>query len=605
LFLPEQRSIEVRPPSDLEYAPLPVTPPPPTVTEDYPAYPERTLSLDDAIRTALVNAEVVRVVAGVTVVSSGNTIYDGARTNTANDDVRARFDPTFQVQNTWSRLESPEAVFTDPARTMSRIDGLRSDSYDLQASIAKTTGLGGTASLNVNATPNSLRPGVFPLNPSTTSSVDVRYTQPLLRGAGLRANLAPLVIARIDTERSYFQFKDSFQEMVRGVVEAYWAVVFARTDVWAREQQVRQAEFTFERAEAAFRVESLNIGDVAQARTALASFRANLLASRANLLQREAALRNILGIPPYDPERIVPTTPPVDQRMPIEWEDVLGLAEFNRPDLIELKLILEADQQRLYVARNNALPQLDAVAFYRWNGLEGEMPIGTPLSTRPGQFTDWTMAVNFSVPLGLRQSRALLRSQELLIARDRANLQQGLHAATHDLALSYRNLAQFYEQYLAFTELRNAAEENLNLQLGRWRQGIFNFLVVLQAITDWGNAVSSQAQSLLQYNSELVNLERQTGTILESHGIWFFEERYGSISPFGRLHRGVCYPQALPPTENADRYESGDGPSERSFDLRDPVPPRTRRPTPGPEEIIPPPSRIPAVPGDGSAPPLQ
>jgi outer membrane protein TolC len=489
---------------------------------------------------------------------------------------------------------------------MSRIEGLRSDGYDLAAGVAKTTGLGGVGSLNVNASPAYLRPGVFPLNPSTTSSVDLRYTQPLLRGAGLTANLAPLVLARIDTERSYFQFKDSVQELVRGVVEAYWAVVFARTDVWAREQQVRQAEFAFNRAEAALRVGSLNIGDVAQARTALASFRANLLSSRANLLQREAALRNILGFPPYDPEQIVPTTPPLEQRVDVDWQQVLALAEVNRPDLIELKLILEADQQRLSLARNDALPQLDAVALYRWNGLEGEMPIGTPLSTRPGQFTDWTLAVNFSVPLGLRQSRATLRNQELIIARDRANLQQGLHAATHDLALSFRNLAQFYEQYLAYTELRLAAEENLNLQLTRWQKGIFNFLVVLQAITDWGNAVSSQAQSLLQYNSELVNLETRTGTVLESHGIWFFEERYGAISPFGRLHRPATYPRALPPTLNADRYEPGDEPSERSFDLRDPVPPRSQpRAAPSEEILPPPPSRLPSDPGDGTQPPLQ
>ena len=254
----------------------------------------------------------------------------------------------------------------------------------------------------------------------------------------------------------------------------------------------------------------------------------------------------------------------------MDWHGLLELAEERRPDIIELKLILEADEQLLLEARNQALPSVDAAALYRWNGLEGEMPGGLGLSSRPGQFTDWTVAVNFSVPLGLRRERAVLRRQELIIARDRANLQQGLHGAVHDVAVNLRNLAQFYEQYLAFQETRQAARINLEVQLAeyRFRGGIF--LNVLQAIGAWGNAVSAEAQALLQYNVELANLELQTGTILESHGIRFYEERYGSLGPLGRLHPDECYPSELRPTRNVDRYRSGEQPAEQSFDLRPP-----------------------------------
>ena len=34
--------------------------------------------------------------------------------------------------------------------------------------------------------------------------------------------------------------------------------------------------------------------------------------------------------------------------------------------------------------------------------------------------------------------------------RDRVNLQQAVHQASHDLAANYRNLARYYEQYLAY-----------------------------------------------------------------------------------------------------------------------------------------------------------
>ena len=120
---------------------------------------------------------------------------------------------------------------------------------------------------------------------------------------------------------------------------------------------------------------------------------------------------------------------------------------------------------------------------------------------------------------------------------------------------------------------------------------------VLLAINDWGNAVRNEAQSLLQYNTELANLERQTGTILETHGIRFYEERFGSIGPLGRMFPDRSYPGGLPPAPNVDRYVPGDEAAEKSFHLEDPLQGR-RRSAPPPEEL-PFPNRIlpPALPG--------
>src|SRR5262249_30223177 len=158
-----------------------------------------------------------------------------------------------------------------------------------------------------------------------------------------------------------------------------------------------------------------------------------------------------------DGRLFVPTSAPTSQRAKVDWDALLKLIEQRRPDVVELKLILEADQQRMIVAQNQALPKLDAVALYRWNGLSGEMPSGKHVSSGFGEFTDYTVGINFSVPLGLRDGRAKVRQQSLLIVRDKANLEQGLHAAAHSIALTVRDLDNFYEQYLAFKETREAA----------------------------------------------------------------------------------------------------------------------------------------------------
>lgn len=580
IIYPEQRQIEYRDPSQFPPIPLPPTSPPPTVGAPPPGN-TRLFALDDAIRTSLENAPVVRLLAGVTAVSSGRTIYDPAVTNTTIDQALGRFDPFLVVNNNWDRVEEPRAAF-DPV-TGSFIGGSAIDRYRMNLALTKDNPLGGQWAFGVNVVeqnfPHSvLPPDVLPLNPQTATNTELSYTQPLLRGAGLRANLAPVVVARINTEISFFQLKDAVQQNVRDVIAAYWNLVAARATLAARQIQEDSLRSQYLRVESLNRVGLIDLGTAAQVNVSYRQFKAQRIAAQNDVLQREAALRNLLGLPPWDEAQIIPSTEPLPDRLPLDWHELVDLAAARRPDLVELKLILEADQQQLIVANNNALPQLNGVALYRWNGLEGELPVGNGIiSTAPGQFTDWTLGVNFSVPLGQRTARAQLRQRELIIARDRANLDQGLHAASHDLATTLRGLDQAYEQYAAFTEARAPAEANKlqrEIEIG---VGFANLLNYLLAVTDLGNVIVGQALALSQYNTLLADLELQTGTILETHGVRFYEERFGSIGPLTHLRP---YPQSTPPTPNYDRYLPGSRPAENFFELQE----LQRRP----EELPPP-----------------
>ncbi|QDT05424.1 Outer membrane efflux protein [Rubripirellula lacrimiformis] len=570
-ILPEQRCLDVRSPGQMCQVAVPLTRRPATVNDPQFDAPVRHLTLNDAINIALANSEVVRVLGGVTASTSGRTIYDTAIINTTIDQQRAAFDPNLQLNNSWNQTETPTAAFDPLDPTNAIINGTQNEGYGLDFGLSKRNLLGGTTNLGVNSNRSRITPGFLPLNPADRTATDLSYTQPILAGAGKAANQVPIVLARIETERSYFQYKAAVQQSVQGVIEAYWSLVFAKTDLWARNQQVEQATFANNRTIARVAAGDASSGDLAQTQLALENFRASLLASQANVLQRQAALLNILGLPPYEAQRTVPVTPMTEDLIAVDWASINELAQRERPDIIELKLILEADQQRFLLADNQARPQLNGVALYRWNGLEGIAPAGNRVRSGSGDFEDWSLGINFSIPLGLRAERASLRQRRLIIQRDRANLDQGLHNMQHLLALSLRNLEQFYAQYERFQAVRVAARKNLEQQLAQYDEGIVQFIVVLQAIVDWGNSVSAEAQSLSQYNTELARLELQTGTILQEHNIVFFEERFRSIGPIGRLGSEECYPRSQRPSANVDRYKGGSQPSEDFFDLEDPV----------------------------------
>jgi outer membrane protein TolC len=579
---PEQQALAIRDDSALPPAPIPKIPPPVTVSDQNPSRKDRPLSLNEAVRITLENAKAVRVFTGVGATNSGRTIYDAAIANTAIDQQQARFDPAATAELSQNEINLPRLgpVITNPLGV--GIVGSRGDNTHGAFGISKVNTLGGRLGLNV-VDDITRQNGSGGLNPADTRALELNFSQPLLRGGGFQVNTAPIVLARLDTERSYFQFKDATQELVRGTIEAYWNLVLARLQLLASEIQYTTAKESFDLAKGKFEANIKNRSDLAQATVTLNQFDASRIAAQADVYTREAALRNVIGLPPSDGFQLIPTSTLTTEQFRPDWDKLLRFAEQHRPDLIELKLILEADAQRRIQAANSALPQLDANALYRWNGLSGKLPAtGTRLSSDFGQFNDWSVGATFSVPLGLREGRARVREQDLIILRDRANLEQGLHAAGHDLATVVRALASSYKQYLAYSEMRAAAEFNRDYQWDNWRKGVGIYLNYLQAVNDWGAAVSSQARALADYNVLLASLERQTGTILETHGLVFLEERFEAVGPLAHVDHMREFSRDLKPTGEPTQFPDSGQPGEKKFDLKRPEDAREPLPVPKP-----------------------
>jgi outer membrane protein TolC len=525
----------------------------------------RTLPLDEAIRIALQHSEAIRVLTGTSASFSGQTIYDTAIAATPIDVAKARFDPVFQANTAFLRAERPLLDGTGTAI----VGSLRAGSTQ-NMSISDLNQFGGIAAITAdNAWNSDDNEGFLTRN---ASSLELSYTQPLLAGSGQQANLAPIVIARLQQSQSYFQFKDSIQGLVRDVITGYWLLVQARTELWASKQLVNQLQFATDRVDAQLKTGLVAIQDAALIRTSFMNANARLVRAQGTVLQREGALRNLLGLPPEDGTRIVPTTPPTRDQVEFRWNEIVDTAQAKRPDLIELNLVLMADQHQLLRNRNLARPELNALAIHQWNGLAGRTAAGNFVSTPYDRHTDWTLGVEFSVPLSLRKARADVRNLELLIARDRATIQQSIHQLEHTLATTLRNVDLNLEQYEAFRAARDAAAISVPALEARTLSGGLGrttVLEVLGAYTDLANAVSAEAIALTSYNTELANLEYETGTILDTHGIRFVEERFASIGPHGQCHEDRCYPLDLRPTANSDRYQDSGKPSEEAFDLQD------------------------------------
>ena len=136
-------------------------------------------------------------------------------------DLQARFDLVVKQNNLWSRTNTPFAALDPADPTRARFTSTPTDTYRSELGLTKTNVLGGQWALNWTATNTRVTEGGLPLNPQTPVAVTLGYTQPLLQGAGFQVNMAPIVIARLNTERSYFQYKDGWWEAYRQVNEKF------------------------------------------------------------------------------------------------------------------------------------------------------------------------------------------------------------------------------------------------------------------------------------------------------------------------------------------------------------------------------------------------
>ena len=192
------------------------------------------------------NSKVVRVFTGLGAANSGRTIYDAAIANTAIDQQQARFDPRLTAEKSHTRDETPN--FGEDLASPFGIGavGLRGDTDRSAVGVEKVNPFGGLARLGLRQRHAAIAPDWRQREPGRSVGTGNEPDPAIAARRRLSSsNMAPIVLARLDTERSYFQFKDATQELVRGTIEAYWNLVLARLQLWAVEIQYKQADEAF------------------------------------------------------------------------------------------------------------------------------------------------------------------------------------------------------------------------------------------------------------------------------------------------------------------------------------------------------------------------
>ena len=250
------------------------------------------------------------------------------------------------------------------------------------------------------------------------------------------------------------------RNLIRDVEFAYWQLYFAYRDLESRKIGRDSALEAWKTVAARFRAGASggSAGPEAQARAQYFQFKALVEEGLTALYAAETRLRYIMGLAVSDGRLIRPADEPTTALVQFDWSSIHPEALVRRVEVRRQKWEIKRREMELIAARNHLLPRLDAFGTYRWVGLgdqlfeegadAGAIPFAEGTGAfdvlTDGRFQEFEMGLRFSLPIGFRRELSAVRHHQLLLARDRALLQDLELEVSHQLGDAIRDLDSSY-----------------------------------------------------------------------------------------------------------------------------------------------------------------
>jgi hypothetical protein len=158
-------------------------------------------------------------------------------------------------------------------------------------------------------------------------------------------------------------------------------------------------------------------------------------------------------------------------------------------------------------------------------------------SLTSGDFQEWEAGLQFSMPLGFRLGMTTVRHSQLLLARERAVLQDLELSISHQLGQSVRDLDLTYGTTQTNFNRRAAAEDEVQAVAAIHRVGRVTLDLLLQAQQRRAEAESAYYRSLVDYNRAIMRVHWRKGSLLEYNGIYLQEGPWPGKAYFDATRR--------------------------------------------------------------------
>jgi len=377
-------------------------------------------------------------------------------------------------------------------------------SLDVQASQALPwSGAALSASGAFNAVP-----GADPLL-RRSSTLTLRFTQPLLRGFGPTATYFDLVNSRRGREGQERALDQARQQLAVEVVEAFYQVIRQRQLLEVSRGSLERSQQLLASSEARVRVGLASRLDVLRAQLEAAQAQEGMVAAQAALETGLERFRVLLGCPPTDPLEPEAVTLREGADAPLEpLEVLLGRAAEHRSELHESRDQIRDAERQLALARQTLLPRLD------FNVELGRVGLGPSFSDswRNGS-QRVTVFLSTSYPLQRSAERSQKAVSELEAASRRRSHRQREYLVEAEVRAAVRALERLRKSIELQRQAVELARQQRRLATLRYQRGLESNFDVVDAERRQVLARSALVSLLADYQVGRAQLARATGTL--------------------------------------------------------------------------------------------
>lgn len=384
---------------------------------------------------------------------------------------------------------------------------------------------------------------VYPFHPASEEAFGrLRVTQPLLRDFGFAANLVEIRVARSQKKAADADFESSLQKRVTDIIGAYLNLTYALGEVDAQREVLNYSNTLVQHNTLRQKEGQLDIVEVRRAEAAVAENEQQYLEAQNRVLQQQNRLLR-LSTSRLDldaPLLLIPVEGMEPPKLPPEtFKQMVAIALKERSEYTGAKFDVETEKARYAYARNQVLPQFDAIGSYAYRGLDGDFDesIG---KAADGTHHEWFAGFQVTIPIG--NSRALGNRDRARAMLDQAETRVRQVEANISLQVinALNNCRSGFAQVEKAKAGRVYAEETRFAEMRRLEEGLTTTLSVLETQRDLRRALLRELSAQLEYQRNLVLLDAAQGILLEKHNIIIDKPAL----PGQRVERAIPVPRA-------------------------------------------------------------
>lgn len=395
--------------------------------------------------------------------------------------------------------------------------GTKAKTGDTRLSVSEIFPTGTTASVStkLDKTETSYTASI---NPAYNADLTVSLRQPLLAGAGLAVNRAPIQRARLGLERANLTYQAGVLDVVQRTENAYYTLAYAREQLDVRNLTLTLAQRLLDEAKTRRQTGVATDLDVLQADVGVANARRGVLLAQQNVKDSEEALLALIGQFELDTPIGRVTLPDAATALPT-FASSYDAAKRHQPDYLAAKMALQQLELDTRVAKSNRLPDVSvggAVGFNSFPSTSNSSAIDSALGR---DSTSWQVDLSVNVPWGQKANRARYRQALAAFNQQEINVRALEQTIEVQVRAAVRAVETNAESVKISAQARELSEKQYELERARFEAGLSTSYRVLQVQNDLETAKVNELQAKVALRNSYTALYRLEGSALQRYGI--------------------------------------------------------------------------------------